>query len=124
VQTAAEPPAAGGQIWECTTNGIRTFSNNPCGDKSSLVEVRALNTMNATPFTRPAGAYGAAPVYPAPYSDPNAYQDQEAYGDQDSGYAANSYAVIRGIAFLPRRRIEHPHRPPPHHDSGPPPRRN
>jgi hypothetical protein len=116
MQTAAEPPVASTQIWQCTTNGIKTFSNNPCGDKSSLVEVRALNTMNATPIARSPRAYAADP--------PNAYQVQEPYADEDSGYADNSYAVVRGFAFLPKKRIEHPHRPPPHHDSGPPPRRN
>jgi hypothetical protein len=125
-QTGAEPPTVGGQIWECTTHGIKTFSNNPCGDQSTLVAVRAINTMRATPPPLRYPRYGAAPDYSPQYADPNAYSDQDSYADQDevSGYAGNSYAVIGGFRPVLKRRIEHPHGPPPHHNSGPPPRRN
>src|SRR5882724_6911871 len=34
IQTAAPPIEPGSQVWECTINGQRTFSDNPCGDKS------------------------------------------------------------------------------------------
>jgi hypothetical protein len=123
-QTTAESSAPGGQIWECMTNGLKTFSNNPCGDKSSLVEVRAINTMNATPPLRYPRTYAAEPAYSQP-SDQNSYADQDSYADQEPGYAGNSYAIVPGFAFVPRKRMEHPHRPPPsHHYSGPPPRRN
>src|ERR1700731_2859987 len=27
------------EVWECKINGIKTFSDNPCGDKSSLREI-------------------------------------------------------------------------------------
>src|SRR5271165_2079508 len=30
VMQALPEPVAAGQIWECTTNGQKTFSNNPC----------------------------------------------------------------------------------------------
>src|SRR6202035_4181246 len=36
VQPAADPAVQDGQIWECVTNGVKTFSNNPCGEKSTL----------------------------------------------------------------------------------------
>jgi hypothetical protein len=120
-----EPPVQGGQIWECTTNGLKTFSNNPCGEKSSLIEVRAINTMNPTPVMRYASAYGAASRYSPQYADQNAYSDQDTYSDQGAADSAgNSYALVQGLAFLPRKRSEHPHQPPSHHSPGPSLRRN
>jgi hypothetical protein len=127
-QAATDSSPPGTQIWECVTNGLKTFSNNPCGDKSSLVSVRPINTMNATPPVRsaraytPERAYAAEPAYAQPYAEQNSYSDQDGESDQDSVYAGNSYAVLPGFAYVPKKRHEHPHRPP-HHDSGPP-RRN
>jgi hypothetical protein len=121
----AEPALQTGQIWECMTNGVKTFSNNPCGEKSTLLEVRAINTMNPTPVGRYARANGPEPRYSPGYTDQTASSDQDVYSEQGPAETgANSYAIVQGFAFLPRRRPEHPHRPPPHHDTGPPPRRN
>jgi hypothetical protein len=124
-QAAAEPVLQAGQIWECMTNGVKTFSNNPCGEKSTLLEVRAINTMNPTPVVRYARANGTEPRYSPGYADQNDNSDQDVYGEQGPAETgANSYAVVQGFAFLPRKRPEHPHRPPPHHNTGPPARRN
>jgi hypothetical protein len=124
-QAAAEPVLQAGQIWECMTNGVKTFSNNPCGEKSTLLEVRAINTMSPTPVIRYARANGPEPRNSPGYADQNDSSDQEVYGEQGPAETgANAYAVVQGFAFLPRRRPEHPHRPPPHHNTGPPPRRN
>jgi hypothetical protein len=124
-QAAAEPALQTGQIWECMTNGVRTFSNNPCGEKSTLLEVRAINTMNPTPVVRYARANGPEPRYSPGYADQNNYSDQEVYSEQGPAETGvNSYAVVQGFAFLPRKRPEHPHRPPPHHSTGPPSRKN
>jgi hypothetical protein len=131
-QTTSEPAVQSGQIWECTTNGQKTFSNNPCGEKSTLLEMRAINTMNPTPEVRDARAYGREPRYAPQYTDQNANADQNAYGDQNAyagqdtyaaepgngEYGGSSYAIVQGLAFLPRRRPEHPHRPESHHNSG------
>lgn len=131
-QSAAEPAVQSGQIWQCITNGVKTFSNNPCGEKSSLLEVRAINTMNPTPVVRYARTSGPEPRYSPAYADQDAYSDQEVY-DQGAETPVNSYAVVQGFAFLPRRRPDHPHhRPPfrhnpgdnPGHHPGAPPRRN
>jgi len=117
-QATAEPPVQNGQIWQCVTNGVKTFSNNPCGEKSSLLEVRAINTMNPTPVARYARTYAPQPYSPA-YADQNTDSDQDDYGEQGAGTAANSYTVVQGVAFLPRRRPDHPHhRPPFHHNPG------
>ncbi|GEM_PF-2024365 len=104
---ATEPPADSGQIWECTTNGIKTFSGNPCGEKSTLLEVRAINTMNPAPDAHYARAYAdphyadphyadpryADPRYADPrYADPRyapRYTDSNAYGDPN-GYDQDS----------------------------------
>jgi hypothetical protein len=119
---SAESSAPGTQIWECMSNGLKTFSNNPCGDKSSLVQVRPINTMSSTPLVRSARAYPAEPVYTQPYAEQNSYSDQDDGADPGSASTDNSYAVVQGFAYLPRKRREHPHRPP-HQNSGPP-RRN
>jgi hypothetical protein len=131
-QAMAEPAVLNGQIWECVTNGVKTFSNNPCGEKSSLLQVRAINTMNPTPVVRYARTYGPEPRYSPGYADQNPYSDQEVYSEQGAETAVNSYTVVQGFAFLPRRRPDHPHRPPfqhnpgdhAGHNSGAPPRRN
>jgi hypothetical protein len=115
---AQEPAVQSGQIWQCVTNGVKTFSNNPCGEKSSLLEVRAINTMNPTPVARYARTYAPQQYSPA-YADQNTYSDEDAYGEQGADTAANSYTVVQGVAFLPRRRPDHPHhRPPFHHNPG------
>jgi hypothetical protein len=123
-QTTTEPTEQSGQIWECTTNGQKTFSNNPCGEKSTLLAMRPINTMNPTPEVRDARAYGSDPRYAPQYTDQNAYGDQNAYAGQDTygdpgngEYGGTSYGVVQGFAFLPRRRPEHPHRPESHHNS-------
>jgi hypothetical protein len=124
-QATTEPALQTGQIWECVTNGVKTFSNNPCGEKSTLLEVRAINTMNPTPVVQYAHAYTPEPRYSPAYADPNSYSDQDVYSEQGGAESpVNSYAIVQGFAFLPRKRPEHPHRPPLHHNNPGPPRRN
>jgi hypothetical protein len=118
---AAQSEARPGQIWACTTKGVKTFSNNPCGENASLLEVGPVNTMNPTMPVHYARTDPAQPRYAPPYSDAGA----EAYADDDSaqeGYenGANSYTIVQGVAVLPRRRPthHHPHQPqPPYHHS-------
>ena len=111
-QTNTEPTVQSGQIWECTTNGQKTFSNNPCGDKPSLREVGPINTMDPTPLFAPSRSYEPQSSYQPEYSYP---------GTQES--AGTSYPMVVAIPFYERRLPDHRHRP--HdHDRGPPPRRN
>jgi hypothetical protein len=122
-RTTSPSSESSGQIWECTTNGVRTFSNNPCGDKSTLREVGPINTMNATPPIRYVRANGPDPRYAPAYAD-EAASDQDEYSEPVAAESReNSYAVIQGFAYLPRWRTEHPHRPH-HHNPGMPVRRN
>jgi hypothetical protein len=118
LQATAQPAVQNGQIWECVTNGVKTFSNNPCGEKSTLLAVRAINTMNPTPVAPYARTYAPQPQSPG-YDDQNTYSDQDAYGEQGAETGVNSYTIVQGLAFLPRRRPDHPHhRPPFHHNPG------
>jgi hypothetical protein len=106
------PQAAAGQIWECTTNGQKTFSNNPCGEKSALRDFGPINTMDPTPVFR----------HPRPLQpDPNYVQDDSYQGTQD--YADDSYAPLVGIPYVVHRRGERTQRPYTH-SHGPAPRRN
>ena len=124
----AQSAAPGGQIWECTTRGVKTFSNNPCGEKSTLLEVGPVNTMIPTPAPQYARAYGPAPHYATAYTDPGASYDEDDYSDQaGSETGGDTYTIVQGGAFVPRRHPSHPHphphRPPYHHGpSGPMPR--
>jgi hypothetical protein len=109
VQTAAEPQVPG-QIWECLTKGVKTFSNNPCGEKSTLLDVGPINGMSALPAIHYAGAYGSQPRYAAGYPDQNAPADADDYSDQYAADAGgNSYAIL---GVVPRRRPQQFHRPP------------
>ena len=122
-QAVPDSPAPSGQIWACTTKGVKTFSNNPCGEKSTLLEVGPINTMNATPAVHYA-RYASQPQYAPAYTDSDA--DQEPYADQASAETGgNTYMIVQGAGFVVRRRPEHPHhRPMPnHHNSGPMPRK-
>jgi hypothetical protein len=116
-QVAPEPPAQTGQIWECTTKGVKTFSNNPCGDKSTLLEVGPINTMNPTPVVHYARTYAPEPRYAPGYANSDSYADEEPYSDPVSAESGgNSYTIVQGVGFVARRRPEHPHhRPAPNH---------
>ncbi|HWX79613.1 MAG TPA: hypothetical protein VNZ02_05980 [Steroidobacteraceae bacterium] len=117
VPALTEPAAPAGQIWECTTNGQKTFSNNPCGEKSSLREFGPINTMEATPVYRYPRNYQPEPAYYAPDRDDSAMQDP----------ADEPYQSSVGIPYLVHRRGERAHRPYQHSHGpahGPAPRRN
>jgi hypothetical protein len=119
--TASTPPAAatapGAQIWECRTNGQKTFSDKPCGDKPVLREVSALNIMNPTPilptrYYEPEPEPSYAPEYPS------------AQEPTEAAYPVVGYPVVVGYPYYHRRRPDHAHRPYPqpyHH--GPMPRK-
>jgi hypothetical protein len=124
-QTAVEPDVQAGQIWECMTKGVKTFSNNPCGEKSTLLDVGPINTMPPAP-THYARASGPDPRYSAGYPDQSAAADADDYSDQNAADTdGNSYSTVLGVGLVPRRRAERNHRsyapppPPAHHNSAP-----
>jgi hypothetical protein len=121
MQAAAQPDAQGGQIWVCTTKGVKTFSNNPCGEKSTLLDVGPINTMNATPVNRYPRGYEQQPRYAPAYNDQAT--EAEDYSDQYGSDAGAPYTIVQGVAFVPRRHLEHPHRPAYHQHNPMPVRR-
>jgi hypothetical protein len=107
---------------------VKTFSNNPCGEKSTLLDVGPVNTMSPAPM-RYARAYAPDPRY-AHYPDQSAAAEDDDYSDQPGDTGGNSYTIVQGVGFVPRRRenIHRPHyppaqptppAPPAHHNSGP-----
>ena len=118
-QTAAPPVEPSTQIWECTINGQKTFSDNPCGDKSSLREIGPVNRMDPTPVLSQARSFVPGSSYP-PEFYPGEGADSSP-GEQQ--FANNSYPVYIGIPSHERRRTGPGHRPH-NHDRGSIARRN
>jgi hypothetical protein len=113
---ADAPVESGSQIWECTLNGQKTFSDKPCGAKSSIRVLGPINTMEAAPQFAQARPYMLQPNMPPPDYDPD-----NSYGNnQDAAY--NSYPVVLGVAARDRRRPDQGHRP--HQYRGPSIRNN
>jgi hypothetical protein len=100
VQPAGAPIAPGSQIWECTTNGQRTFSDKPCGGRATLREMNPLNVMNSAPMSPP--VY----VYPAPSGGGSDY-----YYPETPDAVNSSYPVVVGYPYAVRRRPDHIQRP-------------
>lgn len=114
VAAAQEP---GNQIWACTTNGIKTYSNNPCGEKSALLEVGPVNTMEATRVPPSAHQYMPEPHY-APDS-----ASQEAQEQPEEAYPAYEVGPTYGVGLVPyyvRKKPVHVY--PTQHHRGPQPR--
>lgn len=120
IQTAAPPIEPGSQIWECTTNGQKTFSDNPCGDKPVLREIGPINGMDTTPILPRARSFAPESGYRPEYSYPG--EQADSYPD-DQQSANNSYPVYIGIPYREHGRPDHGHRPH-NRDRGPQPRRN
>jgi hypothetical protein len=121
VQNAVAPEMPGGQIWECVTNGVKTFSNNPCGEKSTQLDVGPINTMSAAAAIHYVRAYAPEPRYAPGYTDQSARGDADEYPDESAAETGgNSYTIVQGVGFVPRRRPEHHNpMPPPHHNPAP-----
>jgi hypothetical protein len=96
VQPAGAPIASGSQIWECTTNGQRTFSDKPCGGNATLREMNPLNVMNPAP-TSP-------PMYPYP---PQSGSEPDYYYPDTQDAVNSSYPVVIGYPYVVHRRPEH-----------------
>jgi hypothetical protein len=106
-QPVPAPNPPGNQIWECTTNGVKTFSNNRCGNAAVLHEVGPINVMDASP---------ASSVH---WYGPDTNDAADDYYPSPSQPADNSYPVVVGMPYAVRRRPERAQQPP-HHDRGHP----
>jgi hypothetical protein len=103
VQPAGAPMASANQIWECTTNGQRTFSDKPCGGHATLREMNPLNVMNPAPRSPPAWPY-----QPDSSNAPDYYYPD---GPDGQDVVNSSYPVVVGYPYTARRRPEHIQRP-------------
>jgi hypothetical protein len=110
--TPAPPTESTVKIWECTINGIRTYSNKSCGDKPSIREIGPVNTMESTPIFRFDRAYGPESSYQPDYPDSSPQESPD-----------NSYPAVIGIPFHQGRRSDHAHQPR-GRSHGPSPRKN
>jgi hypothetical protein len=115
-ETAAPPtPAAAAppnQIWECTTNGVRTFSSNPCGSKSVVRELNPVNVMQPPPAYHVTHTSAPPPVPTANYSYPTE-------GGSDAANTDNAYNGYPAYIAVPRAHRVHTNpahnHPRPHH---------
>jgi hypothetical protein len=114
--SAVAPPAntptaaPSNQIWECTTNGVRTFSSNPCGTKSTVRQLNPINVMEPAPVYRAATNYAptmVSPPAPVRYS----YPDQD---NADEPSTDNAYGGDPGVIVVPRARHVRPNNVRPH----------
>jgi hypothetical protein len=115
------------QIWECTINGQKTFSDYQCGDKPSLREIGPINIMDPTPILPHSRSYVPESSGQPRYSDPSQQADSYPSEQQsaDNSYPVDdSYPVFVGNPFGERRRPAREHRPQSHDRGGLQPRRN
>ncbi len=98
-------PESATQIWQCVSNGQKTFSDSPCGAGASVHQLSEINRMDATPVSHTT-AYSAYPSLNYAAAPP----DQDT-SDVDGG----GYSTSQVIAVSERQRREHSHRT---HDLG------
>jgi hypothetical protein len=112
------------KVWECTINGVKTFSDNRCGDKASLREIGPINIMDPTPILPDSRSYvtesSGQPSYSYPGQQADSYpSDQQsadgAYPADDLYPADDSYPVF-GVPFGERGRRDY--RRPGHEERG------
>jgi hypothetical protein len=106
-QAQSAPIPTGNQIWECTTNGVKTFSNTRCGSAAVLRDIGPVNVMEASP---PSNVHWYGP-------DSNGAPDS--YDPGPAQPTDNSYPVVLGIPYVDHRRPQRA-RQPTHHDRGHP----
>jgi hypothetical protein len=58
----SEPPLPPGQVWQCTIDGQKTFSDKRCGVGASVRQLNEVNRMAPTPVSN-IHFYGGAPAY-------------------------------------------------------------
>jgi hypothetical protein len=105
VQVARAAIQTTGQIWECTMDGQKTFSNNPCGEKSSLRVLGPINTMESARILAPARAYQA----PSRYGEDIGYQGTQDQPDDSSQGAVGVPVYVHRIAERTHRPSRHDH---------------
>ncbi len=85
-------PAPGPRIWECSTNGLRIFSDAPCGAGAVALDIREPNRMEAVPV-----------IYESPGSPdrPEMVSDEPGFAPDEPAYLGAR--LVRGADRFPRR---------------------
>lgn len=97
-----EPALPAGQVWQCTVDGQKTFSDKRCGAGASIRQINDVNRMDPTPVPR-IHFYESGASYPA-----------RGAPEEDAGQPVSSdpiYAtavIVNRLGNRPRPR--HPHR--------------
>jgi hypothetical protein len=115
VATALVPPTGAasrglpsGQVWECTVNGQKVFSDKRCGEGSIIRQLGPTNTMDPAPMLPAALPHPWAPSYPPVDYDESPPQPEEA-----SNWSRGAVVIIGN------GRREHSHRPHNHERAAP-----
>jgi hypothetical protein len=88
-QSMSAPTEPTSQIWECTIEGQKTFSDRPCGTRSSLREINPINAMESTPV------YGSVRSYEANYPPDYPYPSEQ--GSDDYSYPGSAGILVHGV---------------------------
>jgi hypothetical protein len=84
-------PAPGTRVWECSFNGLRIFSDAPCGSGAVPHDIREPNRMEAVPVI-----YGS----PGSPDGPDLVSDEPGFAPYEPAYVGAR--LVRGPEFFPR----------------------
>jgi hypothetical protein len=93
------PSQSPARIWQCASNGLKTFSDAPCGADASVHQLSAINRMDVAPVSH----LTTYPAYSSFNYDP-VPMDQPAADD----YVGSSSSQL--VVISERERREHIHR--------------
>jgi hypothetical protein len=96
---AAVPSQPPTRIWQCASNGQKTFSDSPCGADASVQQLSEINRMDVAPVSH-------LSTYPA-YSSVN-YDPAPTDQYMADGYVGSSSSQL--IVISERERREHIHK--------------
>jgi hypothetical protein len=104
VSKSTEPALPPGQVWQCTVDGQRTFSDKRCGAGASVRQINDVNRMDPTPAP-PIHFYESPSLkFVSPGSPP---EDGASPIDSDQIYGTPPVIVVNRHGSTPR---PHPHR--------------
>ena len=113
IHRVTPPPEQHRQIWECTINGQKTFSDHRCSEKASLRDIGPINIMDPTPvlprFRSNVAESSGQPRYSDPSQQADFYPSEQQSAD-NSFPVDDSYPVFLGNSFVERRRPGHEER--------------
>jgi hypothetical protein len=95
-----EPALPAGQVWQCTVNGQKTFSDKRCGAGASVRQINDINRMDPTPAT-------SVHFYGSDYSNypsSGAEAGERAAGDDSEQIFSTPPVIVNRPGIAPRLR--------------------